>query len=68
MNARLIVSIALIALLLLFSAQNYQVVRVRFLFWHLDMSRAVLILLVLAAGIIIGWILSSWRRRSRPST
>ena len=63
MNAKLILSLVLVGLLVIFSAQNYEVVRLRFLFWHLDMSRAVLLFLVLAAGIAIGWTLAGLRRK-----
>ena len=71
MSIRLVLSIVLLGLLVIFSAQNYEVVRVRFLFWHLDLSRAVLLFLVLAIGIAIGWALPTVRRsgradRSRP--
>ena len=63
MNAKLIISLVLLGLLVIFSAQNYEIVRVRFLFWHLDMSRAVLLFLVLAIGIAIGWTSSTIRQR-----
>jgi uncharacterized integral membrane protein len=65
MSVKAAVSIVLLGLLAVFIAQNYEIVRVRFLFWHLDMSRAVLLFLVLAMGMVIGWALSTIRRSGR---
>jgi uncharacterized integral membrane protein len=67
MNLKLILSLVLLGLLVIFSAQNYEVVQVRFLFWRLEMSRAVLLLLVLAVGLAIGWTFSTIRHRSGSS-
>lgn len=67
MNVKLVLSLILLGLLVIFSAQNYEVVRVRFLVWHLEMSRAVLLFLMLAVGIAVGWALSSLRRRGHGS-
>ena len=65
MRWHLILSLVLFGLLVVFGVQNYEVVRVRFLFWHLDMSRAVLLFVVLALGIAIGWALATLRRAPR---
>ena len=40
--------VALLGLLVIFNLQNSEVIQVRFLVWHLEMSRAVLLFLVLA--------------------
>lgn len=66
MRWKLVVSLLLLGLLVVFSVQNYEVVQVRVLVWHLDMSRAVLLFLVLALGIAIGWIAATLRRTARP--
>ncbi len=55
MNYRLLFVIALIALVVLFTVQNVVVVEIRFLIWSLEVSQALLIFLLLAIGIIIGW-------------
>jgi uncharacterized integral membrane protein len=53
--------IAILALLaLIFLAQNIDVVIVRFLFWELSMSRAILLFFSLLIGFIIGWFLHSY--------
>jgi uncharacterized integral membrane protein len=43
-----------------FTAQNFQVVDVRFLAWKLEMSRAILLLGVLGIGFVLGWLASSF--------
>lgn len=46
---------------LVFLAQNTEVVKVSFLFWELSMSRALLLLFSLMIGFIAGWVLNSYR-------
>lgn len=57
MQIRIILTALLIALSVIFVLQNTQVVGIRFLFWTLSMSRVLLILLVLAIGMLVGWLL-----------
>lgn len=56
--------IGLIAILafivLIFLAQNVDVVKVSFLFWEISMSRAVLLFFSLLIGFITGWFLHSY--------
>lgn len=63
MNAKLIVGLVLAGLLILFVVQNTAVVTIRFLLWDLSMSRALMIVLVLAVGLALGWLLGSQLRR-----
>jgi uncharacterized integral membrane protein len=42
---------------LLFILQNIQVTELRFLVWRIAMPHALLLILVLAAGILFGWVL-----------
>lgn len=58
MNVKMYVSLALLLLTVIFTVQNAAVVPVSFLFWKLEISRALLIFFVLITGIIIGWM---WR-------
>jgi putative membrane protein len=68
MNFKLVTALIVAGLLVVFTAQNYQVVELRFLIWRLEMSRAILIFGVFAAGILSGWLVSSVSsRRHRPS-
>lgn len=51
------------ALVLLVIFQNAGAVTIRFLVWEFSMSLALLLPLVLATGILIGWLLAGWRSR-----
>lgn len=59
MNAKLISCLALAGLAVIFIIQNVTVIDIRFLFWTLSMSRALLMFFVLAIGVVIGWSLHS---------
>ncbi|MBW1926716.1 MAG: LapA family protein [Deltaproteobacteria bacterium] len=59
MNYKLIFNLVLVGLLVIFIIQNVAVVEIRFLFWKVSMSRSIMIFLVLAVGIITGWMLRS---------
>ncbi|KPJ79152.1 MAG: hypothetical protein AMJ54_00390 [Deltaproteobacteria bacterium SG8_13] len=60
---RNIMFLVLIGVVLVFVAQNTQVVEVRFLFWTLSMSRALILLITLAIGLVGGWLLTVPRNR-----
>ena len=68
MNAKLIVVLVLFAAALLFIIQNASVVEIRFLFWSIQMSRSIWMILLLGAGIVIGWFLPGWLRHRRGRT
>jgi uncharacterized integral membrane protein len=42
---------------LLFILQNFQITELRFLVWRIAMPQALLLILVLAAGVLTGWVL-----------
>ena len=60
MNFKITLVVILACLALIFVAQNIEVVTVRFLFWEISMSRAVLLFFSLLIGFIIGWFLNSY--------
>ena len=65
-RTKLTLSLVLVALVVLFTLQNTQVVEVRLLFWKLSMSRVLLIFLLLAVGAILGWAANgAYRHRLR---
>lgn len=69
MNLKLAIALIVAGLLVIFMIQNYQVVELRFLFWELEMSRAILFFAVFAAGMLSGWLISSvGARRHRART
>ena len=58
MKIKLIIGFLLATLLVVFAIQNAEVVSVKFMFWKLEVSRALLILLSMAIGAIFTIILS----------
>jgi uncharacterized integral membrane protein len=67
MNAKLITSIILAGLAIVFIIQNVAVVKMRFLFWTLSMSMPLAMILILSLGIVTGWLLRGTfsKRKSR---
>ena len=66
MRALFVLALALALLVTIFAAQNYQITQIRFLFWQLDGSLALVLMLTLILGIIVGVLLmlpGSIRRR-----
>ena len=59
MNFKLILSLILIGLVVIFIIQNVVVVDIRFLSWTLSMSRSLLVFFLIAIGVIVGWLLHS---------
>jgi lipopolysaccharide assembly protein A len=57
---KLFLSVLLAGLAVLFVVQNVAVVEVRFLLWGLQMTLSLLIFLLFAGGIIVGWLLHSY--------
>jgi uncharacterized integral membrane protein len=66
MKPKFIIGATITGLLLVFIVQNVTVMDLRFLFWTLSMSGALLMLLILSVGVILGWLLHSGfgRRKS----
>jgi uncharacterized integral membrane protein len=65
---RFILGIVFGVLALIFIFQNMENASVHFLGWTITTSRAIILLLVLAAGFVVGWAVGSlgrWRRRVR---
>ena len=61
---RNILFVVLVGVVLVFVVQNTQVVDVKFLFRSLSMSRALILLITLAIGLIGGWLLTVPKHRS----
>ncbi|MCA1798139.1 MAG: LapA family protein [Xanthomonadaceae bacterium] len=47
----------LAVLTVLFVVQNLEAVEIRFLFWSMSMSRALLVLIFFLLGALVGWLL-----------
>lgn len=64
-HLKLVLSLAGLTLFLIFVIQNTEAVQVEFLLWSFETRRALLLFIVLAIGIGIGWIMHGWSRRDR---
>ena len=60
MRYKLIISLALICLIVIFIIQNVSVIEINIFFWTIAMSRVLLMFILIAIGIIIGWLLKSY--------
>lgn len=56
-HSKIILALLLAGLTMTFAVQNYEMVQLRLLFWSVEMSRALLLFLVFATGIALGWII-----------
>ena len=60
MSFNLVLVLALAAIALVFIIQNVPAVDVTFLLWTVSMSRALLIIITLAVGFLLGWFLHGY--------
>jgi uncharacterized integral membrane protein len=60
MNFKMGLAAILIIFALIFVAQNIGIVTMRFLFWELSMSSAILLFFSLLLGFILGWLVHSY--------
>lgn len=65
MSPRVIIGASLVALAVLFIIQNVAIVEIQFLFWSIRMSRSLLVLVLLAIGAAMGWILRGYVKRHK---
>ncbi len=65
MSWRWIVVLILMTILVIFTTQNYDVVKIQFLMWSFKTSRAIIIFIALAIGFIVGSIVGYSSRRSK---
>lgn len=63
MKGKLIFILVLLLLLAIFTAQNYEVVKVQFLFWSFKTSRAIIIFSSLILGFISGVIVTLIKKK-----
>ena len=60
MNLKNISIIILLALFIIVCIQNVEIVPLHFLFWKVDISKLLLLIITLVAGILIGMILPGY--------
>ena len=63
MNIKLVSVIILLFLFALFVVQNAQVVTVGFLFWKIEASRAIVLMITFVLGLASGWITAQFFRK-----
>ena len=63
--AGIVIGLAIGILVIVFIVQNIEMIEVSFLAWTISVNRAVMVLVVFAVGIILGWIVGSLGRKRR---
>ena len=63
MNWKAVLILILLLLAVIFTAQNHEVVKIKFLFWSFEASRAIILFLTMVIGIIIGLAVSFIARK-----
>ena len=64
-NLKMLFVLLMICLIVVFAIQNAETLEVKFLAWTFTLRRALMLFVVLAIGVVIGW---TWRSLSRPRT
>ena len=65
MKIKLIATIALLFIVIVFMLQNAADVAVKFLFWEIVLPRSLLLFVTLIIGIVVGWFVRAMYRISR---
>ena len=65
MRYKLISTLILIGVVVIFVIQNVTVVEIKFLLWSFEMSRSLLYFIIIAIGIVSGWLLNSYYRHKK---
>ncbi len=63
MKTKLSLIIALLLTVIIFTLQNTETVSIQFLFWQFSLSRALMLFLMLAIGIVLGFFLCAMQNR-----
>ena len=61
-TVRLVGTLLLVGLVIIFTLQNTETIGVDLLFWELDASGAIFVFLNFAAGVVVGWLLRGRNR------
>ena len=65
-NIHLWLTGGIVGLLVVFILQNVATVDLTLLFWTISLPRAILLAIVFAIGVLVGWILKTMRHPKRP--
>ena len=58
MNIKLVLVMAVLFIFAVFIVQNAQVVMVNFLFWKIEASRAIVLMVTFVLGLFTGWVMT----------
>lgn len=65
MNFKSISILSLLAIFIIVSIQNVEVIPVHFLFWKADISKLLLLIITLVIGILVGMIIPGFFSKSK---
>lgn len=57
-----------LGIIIIFIIQNIAVVEIQFLFWSISITRSLLLLIIFAVGVFLGWLLKSFTARQKRKT
>lgn len=64
MKIKIVIIIIFLILFVIFALQNSEIVNIRLWFWEVNIPRALLIVLCLAAGIFIGFLVPTLTKKN----
>ncbi|MCK9295881.1 MAG: LapA family protein [Desulfobulbaceae bacterium] len=67
MKTKLGLVMALLLTVVVFTLQNTEMISIRFLFWQFSLSQALMLFLVLGIGVLLGFLLGTYRRNGPGS-
>lgn len=65
MKYKLIISLIIICIIVIFIIQNAAIAEIHILFWTIEMSRVLLMFILLVVGMITGWLINSYSSHRR---
>lgn len=65
MNFKSISILSLLAIFIIVSIQNVEVIPVHFLFWKAEISKLLLLIIILVIGILVGMIMPGFFNKSK---
>jgi len=60
MSYKLIIGLIFVCLIVVFIVQNAAIVEIQVFFWTIAMSRVLLMVILLAIGVLVGWLLKTY--------
>jgi uncharacterized integral membrane protein len=67
MQKKLVITLVLSLLAVMFIVQNSTIVQISFLIWEIDISQSLLVILLIMIGALIGWFSHALFRHARKT-